>query len=216
MKLARSAMDTSDQMNVGVDSAARSPVSTANEKWSLTEETFDNLLGSFGTDRESAAVKYLEIRANLTRFFEWRGCPFPEEHADETFNRMARKVSQGEEIRNPAAYVIGVARLLVLEIIKAQSRQREVFGEYEASRIEQDDASDSEARIQCLQHCLQGMSPDNRQLIIEYYEGDKGVKIENRRKLGVRLGLAINTLRMRAQRVRERLQVCVEECLNPK
>ena len=94
---------------------------------------------------------------------------------------MARKVSQGEEIRNPAAYVIGVARLLVLRIIKAQSRQREVFGEYEASRIEQDDASDSEAQcIQCLQHCLQGMSPDNRQLIIEYYEGDKGVKIENK------------------------------------
>jgi RNA polymerase sigma factor (sigma-70 family) len=209
-------MDTPDQMNVGVDSAARSTVSTAAEKWSLTKEAFDKLLGSFGTDRESAAVKYLEIRVNLTRFFEWRGCPFPEEHADETFNRVAKKVSQGEEIRSPAAYVIGVARLLVLEIMRAHSRQREAFGEYEASRTEPEDASDSEARIECLQRCLQELSSDNRRLIIEYYEGDKGVKIENRRKLGTRLGLTINTLRMRAQRVRERLQICVEECLNQK
>jgi DNA-directed RNA polymerase specialized sigma24 family protein len=53
--------------------------------------------------------------------------PFPEEHADETFNRVAKKISEGEEIRNPSAYVIGVARLLVLEIIKAHTRQREAL-----------------------------------------------------------------------------------------
>ena len=183
------------------------------QKWSLTKEAFDRLLVSFAPDRESGAQKYIEIRDKLVRFFEWRGCPFPEEHADETFNRVAKKISEGEEIRNPSAYVIGVARLLVLEIIKASSRQREAFEELKYADTQQPDV-DSEAHIDCLQRCLQQLSAANRELIMQYYQGDKRAKIENRRLLGEKLGLAINSLRMRALRLREKLQVCVEECVD--
>jgi DNA-directed RNA polymerase specialized sigma24 family protein len=181
-------------------------------KWTLTKDAFDRLLVSFGTDRESGAQKYIEIRDKLVRFFQWRGCPFPEEHADETFNRVAKKISEGEEIRNPSAYVIGVARLLVLEIIKAHSRQREALDELKYADAQQPDV-DSEAHIDCLQRCLQQLSATNRELIIQYYQGDKRAKIDNRRLLCERLGMAINSLRMRALRVREKLQVCVEECV---
>ncbi|HSB27189.1 MAG TPA: hypothetical protein VLE19_05025 [Pyrinomonadaceae bacterium] len=190
------------------------PISPVRQKWTLTPEAFNNLLTAFEPDRDSAAQKYLEVRANLVRFFEWRGCPFPEDHADETFNRVARKIADGEQIEKPAGYVMGVARLLVLEIIKSISRQREALDEYQKSYSEVEDLSDSDTRIDCLQKCLQQLSSDNRELIIQYYQGDRGEKIENRRKLGERLGVAINTLRMRAQRLRERLQNCVEECVN--
>ena len=64
------------------------------QKWTLTQDAFDKLLIAFGGDRESGSEKYLEIRGNLTRFFEWRGCPFPEDHADETMNRVAKKVER--------------------------------------------------------------------------------------------------------------------------
>ena len=198
-----------------MDSVENPPVGTS-RKWTVTAEAFDNLLAVFDPDRDTAARKYLDVRANLVRFFEWRGCPFPEDHADETFNRMARKIADGEEIQNPSGYVMGVARFLVLEINKSHSRQREALDEYQKSYNEAVDEPDSETetRIDCLQKCLQQLSSDNRELIIQYYQGDKGAKIENRRKLGERLGVAINTLRMRAQRVRERLQLCVEECAN--
>ena len=186
--------------------------SVTTRKWTLTQEAFDQLLGSFAPDRDTAAKKYLEVRDNLIRLFVWRGCPFPEDHADETFNRVARKISEGEEIRNAPAYVIGVARLLVLEIIKAHSRQREALDELQKSDVSED--TQSERRIECLQYCLRGLSPDNRELILQYYQGDKRAKIENRRQLSDRLGLAINSLRMRALRLREQLQTCVEECLN--
>ena len=185
---------------------------TATRKWTLTQEAFDQLLASFAPDREAAGKKYLEVRDNLVRLFVWRGCPFPEDHADETFNRVARKISEGEEIRNTAAYVIGVARLLVLEIIKADSKKREALDEWQRSDRSED--TQSELRIECLQQCLRGLSPDNRELIVQYYQGDKREKIENRRQLSERLGLAINSLRMRALRLREQLQACVEECLN--
>ena len=108
-------------------------LSNASRKWTLTPEAFDRLLAAFDTNRDNAAQRYLEGRANLVRFFEWRGCPFPEDHADETFNRMARKIADGEEIQKPASYMIGVARMQVLEIVKAHSRQREALGEYQKS-----------------------------------------------------------------------------------
>ena len=161
------------------------------------------------SSRQAASISSLELAKPIER--EITG---GEVHADETFNRMARKIADGEEIQKPAGYVMGVARLLVLEIIKSLSRQREALGEYQHSYSEMADVPESESRIECLQKCLQQLSPDNREFIIQYYQGDKREKIENRRKLGERLGVAINTLRMRAQRLRERLQGCVEECVN--
>jgi len=193
---------------------AETPAPTTSRKWTITPEAFDNLLAVFDSNRDSAAREYLKIRSNVVRFFEWRGCPFPEDHADETFNRVARKIADGEEIQKPSSYVMGVARFLVLEVIKSVSRQREAMDEYQQSYSEVADEPESEARINCLQKCLQKLSSDNRELIIQYYQGDKREKIENRRKLGERLGVAINTLRMRAQRLRESLQGCVEECVN--
>jgi DNA-directed RNA polymerase specialized sigma24 family protein len=184
------------------------------QKWTLTQEAFDSLLLSLGDDRDSGGKKYLEIRSNLTRFFEWRGCPFPEDHADETFNRLAKRVAEGELIENPGGYAMGVARLLVLEIMKGRQREQLALNEMTTTSPEvYDDSNDGEERIGCLRRCLQGLSTENRQLITDYYEGDKGDKIQNRKKLVKKLGIPVNTLRMRALRLRDRLQVCVEDCL---
>src|SRR5215813_14258147 len=99
------------------------------QKWALNQEAFDKLLVAFDADRETAGRKYLEIRNHLTRFFEWRGCSFPEDHADETFNRIAKKIDEGEQILNPAGYAIGVARLLLLEIMKSRQREQSALNE---------------------------------------------------------------------------------------
>ena len=181
------------------------------QKWALNQEAFDKLLVAFDVDRETAGRKYLEIRNNLTRFFEWRGCSFPEDHADETINRMAKRVFEGEAILNHSGYAMGVARLLLLEIHKGRQREQSALAEIGAAPVyvpEEDD----ESRLTCLRSCLQTLSPDNRELILQYYQGEKGEKIENRKKLLDRLGIPVNTLRMRALRLRERLQACVEEC----
>ena len=184
------------------------------EKWTLTQEAFDKLLLSFGDDRDSGGKKYLEIRTHLTRFFEWRGCPFPEDHADETINRIARRVVEGEQIQNPSGYAMGVARLLLLEILKGRQREQVALNEIANTSSETtDENDDGEERLVCLRGCLSGLSADNRLLITEYYEGDKGDKIQNRKKLVEKLGIPVNTLRMRALRLRDRLQVCVEDCL---
>jgi DNA-directed RNA polymerase specialized sigma24 family protein len=182
------------------------------QKWALNQEAFDKLLVAFDADRETAGRKYLEIRNNLTRFFEWRGCSFPEDHADETINRIAKRVFEGEEILNHSGYAMGVARLLLLEINKGRQREQSALAEIGAAPDVYVPEDDDESRLTCLRSCLQTLSPDNRELILQYYQGEKGEKIENRKKLLDRLGIPVNTLRMRALRLRERLQACVEEC----
>ena len=186
---------------------------TARQKWTLTQEAFDKLLVALGGDRDSAAQKYLEIRTNLTRFFEWRGCSFPEDHADETINRIAKRVGEGEEILNYSGYAMGVARLLLLEINKGRQREQLALAEIGTSSEVYEEPDDGESRLFCLRSCLQTLSTDNRELILEYYQGEKGEKIQNRKKLMDRLGIPVNTLRMRALRLRERLQTCVADCV---
>jgi DNA-directed RNA polymerase specialized sigma24 family protein len=187
---------------------------TARQKWTLTQEAFDRLLVALGGDRDSAAQKYLEIRTHLMRFFEWRGCSFPEDHADETINRIAKRVAEGEEILNYSGYAMGVARLLLLEINKGRQREQQALAEIgTSSEVYEEEPDDSESRLVCLRSCLQTLSADNRELILEYYQGEKGEKIQNRKKLMDRLGIPVNTLRMRALRLRERLQSCVETCV---
>jgi DNA-directed RNA polymerase specialized sigma24 family protein len=204
--------DEQDHAHVGTDHSGQTAQGTARQKWTLTQEAFDKLLVALGGDRDSAAQKYLEIRTNLTRFFEWRGCSFPEDHADETINRIAKRVAEGEEILNYSGYALGVARLLLLEINKGRQREQLALAEIgTASEVYEE--ADDESRLTCLRSCLQTLSSDNRELILQYYQGEKGEKIQNRKKLMDRLGVPVNTLRMRALRLRERLQSCVEECV---
>ena len=185
----------------------------ASRKWTLTQEAFDKLLLTLDGDRANAGNIYQETRSNLIRFFEWRGCPFPEDHADETINRVARRILEGEDVRDVPKYFFGVARLLFLEIQKARARELNALNNLPDADPSSHDSD--EARLDCLRQCLGGISRDQRDLIIGYYQGDKSNKIKNRQILAERLGIPIGTLRMRALRLREQLEMCVEKCLNP-
>ena len=201
-----------DHAQSAIDAPSQS--AAVRQKWTLTQDAFDKLLLTLGGgDREGGSEKYLEIRSNLIRFFEWRGCAFPEDHADETINRMARKVADGEEILNPSGYAMGIARLLLLEIFKSQQREQSALAEIGNASEAYTVSDDGEERVTCLRSCLQTLSTDNRELILQYYQGEKSEKIRNRKRLMERLRIPVNTLRMRALRLRERLQGCVEECL---
>ena len=184
------------------------------QKWSLTQEALDGLLATLGTDRDSAAARYLDIRRNLVRFFEWRGTTTPDEYADETINRCARKLGQGEQIRDLASYSIGVARMLFLESARERAKQALPLEEVPEPSIPPSEPRDSQdARLACLRQCLAQLSPKNRDLILSYYQDDKSQKIRHRKNLGRLFGIRSNTLRMRALRLRQKLQLCVKGCM---
>src|SRR5215468_3217168 len=97
----------------------------------LTAQAFIKLLARLGDDEEQAAKKYEDLRHTLIRSFEWRGAPFPEEHADETLNRLARKLDEGVEIRSLDDYAYTVARLVWLETLKGADKRRAPLDEIE-------------------------------------------------------------------------------------
>jgi DNA-directed RNA polymerase specialized sigma24 family protein len=180
----------------------------------LTQDAFDGLLGSLAPDRNQAGKRYLEIRRNLVRLFEWRGCSTPDEYADETINRCAKKIADGEEIRDIATYSIGVARMLLVEKSRERDKEARPLDEAPEPRtMPAEPATDGEARVECLRRCVDRLTPDNRNFILEYYRGDQGHKIEARKGLGKLFGLSASTLRMRALRIRERLRLCAENCV---
>ena len=186
----------------------------ARQRWSLTQEAFDSLLAALEPDRDRAADRYLEVRRNLVRLFEWRACPSPEEYADETLNRCARKVGEGEEIRDVATYAIGVARMLLREMSRDRAKDAVPLEDAPELRTMPHEIDDeSERRMDCVRKCLGQMTSENRDLILHYYHGEKGDKIQNRKGLTQLFGLGASGLRMRALRLRQSLQLCSENCL---
>jgi DNA-directed RNA polymerase specialized sigma24 family protein len=181
----------------------------------LTERTLAKLLDALDADRDLAGERYEHLRRTLVRFFEWRGAPFPEEHCDETLDRIARRLAEGLEIRNIEGYAYVVARLVFLETLKGpESRRAELEpAGLVAPADGADDTEEDERRLACLDRCLQGLPADVRELIVEYYRGDRRGRIEARRAQAERLGIRSEALANRAQRVRDKLEQCVNRCL---
>lgn len=190
-----------------------SHVSTKHE-WVMTQEAFDRLLASLDADREQAGQKYVRLRLKLVKYFEWHRAAFPDREADVTLNRVARRIEEGQAVHSLNAYCYGVARLVFAEALRAQQKEREVFEcEPTADAPEEEPDSDAELRSQCLDRCLRALPDESRDLILEYYEGEKGGKVEGRKRLAERLGIPLNALRIRAHRIRMSLEACVRECV---
>jgi DNA-directed RNA polymerase specialized sigma24 family protein len=178
----------------------------------LTKDSLERLLLYLDEDREHAGEKYETLRVGLVRFFEWRGCAFPEDHADEAIDRVARKIVEGEEIRNIQSYITAVARFLFMEIMKQRQKQQAALSQLPYEPVRQEPADD-DARLECVRRCLQALAPESSRLVMAYYQDEGRNKIEVRKKLAQQLGISAHTLRMRLQRLREKLEECVSDCL---
>jgi RNA polymerase sigma factor (sigma-70 family) len=188
--------------------------------WELTEEAFSKLLESLDKDRGRAGEKYEDLRRTLARFFEWRGAPAPEDHVDETLNRVARRLAEGQEVSNFGGYCYGVARLVMLESLKGQERELIPLEDADPGSLKAAEADESaeeeERRLRCLEECLRTLPAESRDLITEYYQDERRDKINRRQALADRLGIPRLALGNRAQRLRDKLAQCVKGCLAKK
>lgn len=193
--------------------------------WVLSQEAFDKLLACLHPDRDRAAEKYEATRQKLITFFEIRGSLSPEDHADETINRVARKLEEGKEIYASDAliYFYGVARNVLKEHWDRPGRDSDSmddlasgkgpFQDPELAKEEEAARLLLERRLECLEQCLQKLPRETRELITDYYQGDKGIKVKNRNRLAEKLGMPLNALRIKACRLRAKLEDCVKGCL---
>jgi RNA polymerase sigma factor (sigma-70 family) len=194
--------------------ASRPRQTAAPAKWVLTSQALDKLLDHFSVNREEAGRQYEFTRVRLVRYFEWRACSLPEDLADETINRVARRIDDGENISNLPAYFFSVARLVFMESLRERERTSVPLDEVPEISAEQpieDDQKDT--RLGCLDQCLNKLPVESRTLILKYYHEEKRAKIDRRKQLADGLGIPLNALRIRAHRIRIGLEACVRECL---
>jgi DNA-directed RNA polymerase specialized sigma24 family protein len=178
--------------------------------WTPTPEAFDKLLRWLDPDREKAGEKYEDIRRRLIRFFTCRGCDIPEELADATINRVVKIIDTKSEghTDDPIRLFLGVAKNIFREWVSRKPLDPKTFPPPPPHPDEQG--------LECLDACMEKLPPEERGLIIRYYEQGGREKIDGRHSIASELGVNMNTLRIQACRIRKALRNCVISCIKRK
>lgn len=182
------------------------------EERTITQEHFTILLSWLDPDPDSAAKKYEAIRNRLIRVYAARGCFEAEMVADLTIDRVTLKAAElnGNYVGDPALYFYGVGNNVFLEWLRKQKKIRT----QKIPEVTESEPDEREAEYRCLEECLGTMPRDIREMIVEYYRGEKRARIEHRRKLAGRLGISPGALQIKTSRIRNKLAACVRECMN--
>jgi hypothetical protein len=188
----------------------------------LTPAAFEKLLASLHEDRQRAGERYERLRVTLMRFLEWRGCIAPDAAADETFDRVARRLDEGIPVRNVPAYMLRVAAFVLSE-----ERHRPRHVPLEAAHVPIDALEDPRQReaqdmvdlldaelLDYQRRCLSLLPAADRTFIVEYHRGRGAERIRRRRALAEQLGIRMNAERIRAHRIRVWLVDCAKRHLS--
>jgi DNA-directed RNA polymerase specialized sigma24 family protein len=180
----------------------------------MHREAFDKILDLLGPNEEAAGIEYRKLHKRLSRFFEWNGVEDPAALADEAIDRLGRRVVEEdvtEKVRNPSAFALGVARLLLQEEVRRQQKKTEAIWHWETLRTAS--TSEEEAMDEALEHCLKKLAQERRRLLMEYYTYGPNEKARKHQRLTDELGITVNSLRNRVLRARQDLEACMRSFL---
>src|SRR5215470_5431525 len=94
-----------------------------------TQEAFRYFLQWLDEGVDSAGNRYLEMRRRLALYFDRKNCRSSDELADETLNRVARKLEEKgciEEL-SPAHYCYVLAKFVFLEYLRGSEYGQTTF-----------------------------------------------------------------------------------------
>ena len=168
-------------------------------------------------NRLQAGEKYLALRERLEKFFEWRDCENTEELTDIVFDRVSKKIATGEKIENAEAFCVSVAKFVLLEnrrevlrIEELDENSRKINSPKVIDSNDEDEIKDK--RFECLDKCLAEFPAEKREILINYFDTDEATMIPTRKKLSEKLGINLNSLRIRVSRLKTKLEKCTKDC----
>jgi DNA-directed RNA polymerase specialized sigma24 family protein len=186
------------------------------KNWTIDTDAFQRLLDWFDAGKNSQGQRYLEIRGRLVSFFDRKNSLNPDDLADETLNRVSRRLTEEKiESETPEKFCYITAKFVFLESLRANHNRNIPIDEITENTLVTKDLDDKLAKekmLDCLEHCTENLDYANREIIVGYYYGEERIKIANRKNLATKLGFSINALSIRACRIREKLHICVVKC----
>lgn len=183
------------------------------KKPEITQKDFDKLLDWLDKDKEVAAQKFLSIHRRLIQIFSARNAFPADELADRTIDRAIQKIDYliEEYEGQPALYFYSIANKIFLEHLRKPKAEP-----LTEDLIQKDHDYTSELYFDCLNGCLGTLTPEQRELVVSYFQHEKQTKINEHKRLAQHLGIDINALRTRVYRLRASLEICVSECVRKK
>lgn len=192
------------------------------KNWAMTASALARLLGWLDEGKDSNGENYLEMRRRLVAFFDRKNCLNADELADETLNRVARRLEETGKIESdaPAKFCYITAKFVFMESLRGADKKsvplddvlKQPKGNQFAATDEEEEKKLKEKMLDCLEECTGKLEAANREIIVSYYYGEERVKIENRRTMAGKLGISTNALTIRACRIRDKLEGCVGKC----
>lgn len=180
-------------------------ISESNEQG---KAAFERFLTALSTDPEVAPGVYQELRDRLVRYFKLRGLIQADEAADETIDRVVKKIGDGSEFDSVIPFCFGVARLVTLEYYRKQRNEAGAL-RMMARRHEVIHDADEDIIESYLKDCLAELTPENRLLVLKYYNF-KGKHAKDREPLAAEYGLTLNHLRVKIYRIKRIISKCIE------
>lgn len=176
----------------------------------LSGNSWEELLTFLAKGEKDKGAIYEQMRERLFKFFRYKGSLEPEELTDATLNRVARLLAAGQQLRtdDPTKYVLGVGRLIHLETVKREVRSKKSLDDTRP-KTSVHDANEREQHAATLEFCLAALSAEDREVILVYHEGQGQARIDRRKDLATKLDMPLNALRIRAFRIRGRLEECM-------
>lgn len=179
----------------------------------MVEETknkaFERFLIVLGQGAAGAAA-YNELRDLLIRFFRLKGLRQTEKAADETLDRVALKLTHGEQIEDFTKYALTVARYIFFEQQRLEIKERKAGESFHAQIAQNGFDPQKGEELTHYRRCYKALKPDERHILEEYF-ADRPEIDDARVKLAEKLGVSGNALRLRVFHLRRRLADCLRK-----
>jgi hypothetical protein len=175
----------------------------------LTPEEFEKLLAWLDSDRDKAGSEYTAIQCRLTKVFAARGCVDPETLGQEVLNRVGVRIDTVvQNYPDPLRCCLGFIDNVHREYLREEKKKANV-----KEPPDRRPTDELENEDYCLEQCLNTLGAEERGIFERYFQGEKRVRIDSRKKLALELGITANALRIRAHHLRKEMHECIVTCI---
>jgi len=184
----------------------------------------EQLFPYLDANEQRAWERYGTICCKLITFFENKITVDPVDCLNKTFDRVVENISKGKIDQIPIEdnYFLKVAWYIFKESWR-KAQNTESIEDLSEGKIPPTDTEEEEdenlervkkeQRLECLDKCMKELPENLQKLIINFHKcsGAEGIRI--RKKMAKKLKITGNALRIKANRIRAKLGICLDNCL---
>src|SRR5215203_1606241 len=135
----------------------------------LTSESFAILLESLSPDGAEAARLYTKLHESLVRYFELKGISAPDKAADETLDRIPKRINQNTKKEDIRFIAFSVAKFVFLEKLRKEQKRIRADESFYRKTDAVKDFPGAKDELEPLRDCFESLYEHERKLLASYF-----------------------------------------------